>query len=189
MARIRVVGSAFTIWKVKNRPVLYCLEVSHRSPQPISAAVEVHPLNYIRPVEILTPRAITHGEIVMQVVETYGNRIWSLFGADQNGNDGYFSNPNLQDLADVLNTQLMTHTDGNGQSALKLSRIIKNPNGSWKSIDFEGVRVVDIREDETTRTETLQNNLQITCWYTRMGAAVDVSGSDVRDGHIEDSLQ
>lgn len=196
MARARIVGSAFTVWRVGGTPIIYCIEVSHRSPQPITGAVDIHPLNYIRPAEILTPRSITHGEIVLQVVEVYGERIWQNFGTyfeDERGNT------TETDLADLLNKQLITLTDSNGESRISLSRIVRVPMGDspdegsveYEITDFKGVRIVDVRDDETTRTETLQNNLQMTVWYThveRHGFKGSSKGAGTSYGHVPNSL-
>lgn len=185
MARIRIVGSSFTAWTVEGSPIAYCIEVSHRSPQTVAPAVEVHPLNYIRPVEILVPRAITHGEIVLSVVETYEDRIWSHFG------NNIFAN-NLEDLADVINYQIHNHTTADGGSTLELQRIIRVPANQGSGMkqqvwSFEGVRVVDARVDETARTETMQNTLQMTVWYTGMRlSGVASVGADTANGHIAD---
>lgn len=207
MARVRVVGSGYTVWKINNRPILYCIEVSHRSPQTVAQAAEIHPLNYLRPVEILVPRAITHGEIVMNVVETYGKKIWDSFVGDdgnplfnRQGPGG--TGPNLSsnkatDLADIVNEMSSHLTKSDGQSLISLQRLVKTawssdtPTVNWILTTYHGVRITDIREDETARTETLQNNLQITVWYTSKTDeefAVNVQTDDNAAGHLPDEL-
>lgn len=206
--RVRVLGSGYTVWKINNRPILYCIEVSHRSPQTVAGATEIHPLNYLRPVEILVPRAITHGEIVMNVVETYNNKIWDAF-VDTDGNPLFNkvnaggTGPNktdnkAMDLADIINEMASFLTSSTGQSLITLSRLVKTPWNSdtnsvlWTQTDYKGVRITDIREDETSRTEALQNQLQITVWYT---AKTDTTFSvtvdpnrDAGSGHLPDEL-
>lgn len=187
MSRIRVVGSAFTVWKVNNQPIVYCTEVSHRAPQPVAQATEIHPLNYIRPVEILVPRSITHGELVLSVVEAYNTRIWQNFG----NYFGTLSQTTEVDLGDVLNAMAMNLTNADGSSQIQLNRIIRNPNGAWEVTNFNGVRIVDIRDDETARTETLQNELQMTVWYTsidRTTVGGNNTGPGVQYGHVPDNF-
>lgn len=205
--RVRVVGSGYTVWKINNRPILYCIEVSHRSPQTVGQATEIHPLNYIRPVEILVPRAISHGEIVMNVVETYNSKIWDSFVGDdgnplfnrQNagGTGPMLSSGKATDLADIVN-EMATHlTKSDGSSLINLQRLVKTsyssdtPVVNWVLTTYHGVRITDIREDETGRTEALQNNLQITAWYTSKTDEefqVNSQTDDNASGHLPDEL-
>ena len=168
--RARQTGSAFTAWRITgtgttNKILALCQEVSHRSPQPVAGAVEVHPLNYLRPTEILVPRAITHGEITMTVLETYNNNIWSIL------RDVFPSIPaGTNDLADLF-TWMMTNAAVNDTtgSTISLQRVIRDPNSTvWRFKTFEKARIVDVRDDESVTVDSLVNPLTLTVWYTKL---------------------
>lgn len=170
--RARQTGSAFTAWRITgggpgapNKILALCQEVSHRSPQPVAGAVEVHPLNYLRPTEILVPRAITHGEITMTVLETYDNNIWAIL------REVFPSIPDgTNDLADLF-TWMMTNAAVNNEngSTITLQRVIRDPNSStWRFKTFEKARIVDVRDDENATVDSLVNPLTLTVWYTKL---------------------
>jgi len=167
--RARQTGSAFTAWTLNSRSgnkiLALCQEVTHRSPQPVTGAVEVHPLNYVRPTEIIVPRAITHGEITMTVLETYDKNIWGtlreVFTALPEG---------INDLADFF-TWMMTDPTMNDAagSSFALQRIVRNPNSTtWRVKTFKNARIVDIRDDESATVDSLVNPLSMTVWYTHL---------------------
>jgi hypothetical protein len=166
--RVRQTGSAFTAWAFiggasSQNTFILCQEVAHRSPQPIAPAVEVHPLNYLRPTEIIVPRAISHGEITLTIMESFDKSIYDQLGLNYNAN--------INDLADLFNW-MMTNplATGDDGSQIKLVRVIRdpNPNSGFRTREFLGARIVDVREDETTRVDSTINPLQITVWYTKL---------------------
>ena len=200
--RTRVLGSSYTVWSVgtasgAKTPIVWCVEVAHKSPSPVAQAMPIHPLNYIRPAEIVTPRAITYGEITLNVVETYGNKAWdylaTLFPASNWGSIGKTNGPN--DLADIFN-YMAEYLSGSGQigdsnSQIALQRLIRTPgtNGLWYVTDYHGVKIVDIREDEDATTGAMQNNLTISCWYThktdnaiKLANPAATGGGNINDG-------
>lgn len=172
--RARQTGSAFTAWTFKdndgNQKILaLCQEVTHRSPQPVTGAVEVHPLNYVRPTEIIVPRAITHGEIMLTILETYDKNIWGTLREVFGGPNGVPAGTN--DLADFF-TWMMTSSSMNnsdGSSALALQRVIRNPNSTtWRVKTFKNARIVDVRDEESATVDSLVNPLSLTVWYTHL---------------------
>lgn len=187
--RARQTGSAFTVWYIGDKPVIFCQEVSHRAPQPVAAPIPVQPLNYLRPIEIIVPRATTHGEITMTVMETYDLSIWQHL-------EGLNVPIGVQDLADFFNW-MMTNTsvvNEDGSSNIELKRIIRDPtpNRKWRVSTYENARVVDIRYDETTRVDTTLNPLTISVWYTRMTEKLEERQKDgtgpAGDNHITDPV-
>ena len=177
-ARTRIIGSSYTVWTSNGAPIVWCIDIDHESPRTVADPVPIQPLNYIRPAEIIVPRAISAGKITMNVIETYGNKPWDylngFFPAKKSYNNTSESptSDTLSDLADVLNYMQDQLTDSNAQSTIELYRIIRTPasNGNpqpWYVTHFEGVRIVDIRENEKANTNAMQNNLQIECMYTR----------------------
>lgn len=167
--RVRQTGSAFTAWAFigaasQQSTFILCQEVAHRSPQPIAPAVEVHPLNYLRPTEIIVPRAISHGEITLTIMESFDKSIYEQLGLA-------YGTTQINDLADLFNW-MMTNPAATGDdgSQIKLVRVIRdpNPNSGFRTKEFLGARVVDVREDETTRVDSTINPLQVSVWYTKL---------------------
>jgi len=191
--RARQTGSAFTAWKFSTPAntdgLILCQEVSHRSPTPIAGAVEVHPINYLRPTEIIVPRAIQHGEIVLNIIESFSKSIYDQIGLN-------YGTTKINDLADLFNWMMTSPSavDRNG-SKIELIRVIRdvNPDGAFRMKKFEGARIVDVREDETTRVDTTINPLQVVVWYTKLsdftGANPTGSKADEvnSDGSVKDA--
>lgn len=166
--RVRQTGSAFTAWAFigdasAQSTFILCQEVAHRSPQPIAPAVEVHPLNYLRPTEIIVPRAISHGEITLTIMESFDKSIYNQLGLKYG--------TTINDLADLFNW-MMTSSAATGPdgSKIKLVRVIRDPipSNGFRTKEFLGARIVDVREDETTRVDSTINPLQVTVWYTKL---------------------
>jgi len=182
--RVRQTGSAFTAWAF-NSPLgkttfILCQEVAHRSPQPIAPAVEVHPLNYVRPTEIIVPRAISHGEITLTLMESFEKSIYNQLGLD-------YGTTKINDLADLFNW-MMTNPAAVDQtgSKLELIRVIRDPINKYRTKKFIGARIVDVREDETTRVDSTINPLQITVWYTKL---VDVGENPTFEAGSPDEFE
>jgi hypothetical protein len=174
--RTRILGSSYTVWTVDDKPIVWCVEVQHQSPRTVADPVPIQPLNYIRPAEIAVARAISAGEIVMNVIETYGAKPWDYLNnlfPNANSYGAQTANAtNYSDLADVLHYMQDYLTNADASSRIQLYRVIRTPgnNGKpspWYVTEFEGVRITDIRENETATTNAMQNNLTITCMYTQ----------------------
>ena len=172
--RTRILGSAYTIWMWGGQAIAFCTEVTHRSPQPITQAVDIHPLNYIRPAEIVVPRAITHGEIELGITELYTARVWEVLG-------GSFGD-DQQDLADVLHKQNRAYANPTGAGNYTFVRVVRHPgtNNFTEAFQYLGARIVDIREDETDRADAMQNVMRVTVWYTKKAkiGAPNTTGDD-----------
>jgi hypothetical protein len=179
--RTRIIGSSYTVWTANSKPIIWCVDIDHESPRTVADPVPIQPLNYIRPAEIIVPRAISYGKITMNVIETYGNKPWDYlngFFPDKSYNSTSEDNQTFSDLADVLNYMQDQLTNSDASSLIELYRIIRTPGSStsvktagsanpWYVTKFEGVRITDIRENEKANTNAMQNNLQIECMYTR----------------------
>ena len=195
--RVRQTGSAFTAWAFigdasAQSTFILCQEVAHRSPQPIAPAVEVHPLNYLRPTEIIVPRAISHGEITLTIMESFDKSIYNQLGLKYG--------TTINDLADLFNW-MMTSSAATGPdgSKIKLVRVIRDPipSNGFRTKEFLGARIVDVREDETTRVDSTINPLQVTVWYTKLvdtntaptttADADDPDAFDAATGSIKDA--
>lgn len=195
--RVRQTGSAFTAWQFTGPAgasasnFILCQQVAHRAPSPIAQPVEIHPLNYLRPTEIVVPRAISHGEITLTIMESFNKSIFNQLGFNYGSNK-------ITDLADFFNW-MMTNpnaVDENG-SKIELIRVIRDPNpsGAYRKKTFVGARVVDIRDDETTTVDSTVNPLTVTVWYTKLedttstlsGQSSVTDNADLANGQVKDA--
>ena len=177
--RARQTGSAFTAWTFSSdggeqKILALCQEVAHTSPTPVAPAVPVHPLNYVRPVEIIVPRAINAGQVTLTVLETYDHTIWQTLGGVFPSLKALTDNGDINDLADFF-TWMQTDAavndleSGSGRSKIQLQRIIRNPNSEyWRLKTFKNAKIVDVRDDEAVAVDTTINPLQITVMYTNI---------------------
>jgi len=177
--RTRIVGSSYTVWTANGAPVVWCVDIDHESPRTVADPVPIQPLNYIRPAEIIVPRAISYGKITMNVIETYGHKPWEHLNGFFPQNKAYQTSEadSVADLADVLNYMQDQLTSSDASSLIELYRIIRTPasattagSGSvnnWYVTRFAGVRITDIRENEKANTNAMQNNFTIEAMYTR----------------------
>ena len=169
-SRVRITGHAYTLWIWGETPIAYATNVTHTSPQPLAQAVDIQPLNYVRPVEIATGRAITRGELSMTVVELYGYKPWQHLGSS-------FAGTLVQDLADVFHKMQREYTEW-GSDPIRLARIIRPPGGGVYVEKYYNIRILDVREDENVTTDSLQNQLQVTVGYTHK-RALDIANAGI----------
>jgi len=150
----RVGGSGFTWFQFRGTAMGYAQALGYTSPQPVAQPVAVQPLNYVRPVEVVTPRAIGNGTLTVQFIDHWNLPVWSRLGFNAN------------DLADVFAGQWQ-HDQGD----LHGSVIVRGPQGGAKKRllirHFIGLKVVDIRDDETVDITTMLLNKPVTFWYRK----------------------
>lgn len=156
--RVRVLGHAYTVWTWGGNPIAYCTNVQHSSPQPLAQSVDVQPLNYVRPAEIVTGRAITGGDITMQVTELYMNSLWHHLG------NSFGANGDFHDLASIFHKVQRDLTE-HGNTPIKLLRIVRPPGKPAYHTQYYGVRITDIREDENTTVDATVNSLSMSVRY------------------------
>lgn len=81
-ARVRVAGSAFTIFTFQNQPLAFCQQVAHTTPQPVgSGPVAIQPMDAPVPIQVITPAAAGMGSLVLNMIELYGSKVWDRLGA------------------------------------------------------------------------------------------------------------
>jgi hypothetical protein len=150
----RVGGSGFTFFKYRGNVIGYAQAIGYTSPQPVAQAVPVQPMNKRRPVEVVTPNAISYGTLTVTFIEHWNTPVWARLGFKAN------------DLADVFAAQW-----AQDQSALHGSVVVKGPGGAGKGRylvrHFQGLKAVDIRDDENVDITTMLLNKPVTFWYRK----------------------
>lgn len=150
----RVGGSGFTWFQYRGTVVGFAQSIGFTSPSPVTDPVTVQPLNYRRPAEVLVPRAIGAGTLTITAIELWNQPVWNrLLGLE-----------NATDLADVF--QLMWQESDDLQAAVVIDPPVKRGNAGAKYMRyFHGVKITDIRDDETIDITTMQINKPITMMY------------------------
>lgn len=162
-ANPRIVGHGRTFWLWDNNIITWANRVSHTPPSPLGQAVDIHPLNYVRPAVIAAPRAITRGEITLDLIEPYGGRAWKFLRKPT----GEFFPTQATDLADIFHFFQYNYINSDGFSSLTLKKITRPPGSGKAFVDeFKNVQILNIQDGEEATADAMINITQVTVGYT-----------------------
>jgi hypothetical protein len=160
--RYRVGGSAFTVFVWDNQPILSARQVTHQSPQPVGPGpVPIHPLDALRPLEIITPRAIGMGSIVLELFEVYGQKVWQTLKTFSQAR----SDAPIRDLADIFRVV------SDSPRPIDLIKIIRPPKGSGipnYMEQYHNCVITNLADGETIEVGSMEILKQITVSYTQV---------------------
>jgi hypothetical protein len=167
--RYRVGGSGFTVFVWDNQPIGSARQIVHQSPQPVGPGpVPIHPLDAARPLEIITPRAVGMGTLVLEFYEIYGEKVWQrlrTFAGNQAGR-------NIRDLADVF--RVVSDTP----KPIDLIKVVRPPKGSNVPAYMEQYHncvITNVADGETIEVGTMEILKQITVAYTQVTSSTTSS--------------
>ena len=148
--RVRVPGG-WTVFHWENEIIGYANEVRITSVQPVGAGAEViQPLNYLRPVEIVTPRASTYGTITLVLTELYNETVWQRLR-------------HIAGSRDIIDIFEYVAGQDNG---IKITKYVKPPVGEQYSETFHNCVDVSMADDEVVNIGTMRLEKEMTLWYT-----------------------
>jgi hypothetical protein len=161
MARKVRVGGGFTVfhWSIdggteeKQEVIAFADTVTVNSVTPVAAAQAIQPLNALRPIEIVTPRAHTNGTIVLTLTELYNEAIWQRLAG-------------LAGSRDIID--IMEYLAGVDNGA-RITKYVRTPGGSNTGDYYETFHncvITRVSDDETIRIDTMSINKEIEVWYT-----------------------
>jgi hypothetical protein len=150
MARKVRVPGGYTVFHWNNEVIAFANEVRVTSVQPVVGPEVIQPLNYLRPAEIVTPRASTYGTITLVLTELYNEAVWYRLSG-------------LADSTDIIDIFEYVAAQDNG---IKITRWVKPPQGNPYSETYEGCVVVRVADDETVNVTTIRLEKEIELWYT-----------------------
>ena len=181
--RVRVGGSGFTVLTFDNKPIVFAQQVAHNPPQAVGAGFSaIHPMDEPYPVEVITAAAAGMGQLVLNLYELYGSKVWDRLGASvgsgltnpfgggnvnstsQNitiGSDAPFAGAN--DIVDVFITQARTYPQG-----LSVVKYIRPIVGTPYSDQYHGCVITNVVDGEQIDIGTLEVVKQITISYRYM---------------------
>jgi hypothetical protein len=152
----RVGGSGFTYFKYRSAVVAFAQALTIQSPAPVADAVAVQPLNYRRPAEIVTPRAIGPGTLTVTGYEVWNASVWhQLAGLGK-----------AIDLADVF--QVMWNSGNNDLVAHVVvdPPIGKGTKGKKYLRNYHGIKITNIDDSEQIDITTMLLQKTVTFMYT-----------------------
>lgn len=149
-------GSGVTVMKFGGDVVAFCNSVTVTYPIAVAEAIDVQPLDAIRPLEIVTARAIKSGTITLSLTSLYNQHIWDRLGGE--------TLQGLDDLADIL--KRVQDVYGN---TLTVERYITPAIKDGKTYveQFLGCVITGVKDEQAIETGTMLLNREIDITYRR----------------------
>ena len=155
--RVRVVGSGFTTFSYRGKPIAFCEGVEDSGQRAFSDLGQpyqfIHPLGARHPLEIATSRVLQGGTLVLTIRELWNGPVWHQLS-------GLAGSDNIVEIFEFL------ARDPNYVTA---QTIIKPPgtgSSGWRGKNYHNVVVVDINDGDTITVGALAVTKGITLAYT-----------------------
>lgn len=152
--KARNFGSNYTTFRYDGKNIAYLEVVSDSGQSPVAQPQAIHPLGYRHPVEIVTPRAINAGQLVLSIRERWHEEVWQQMSGLANSHD-------IVEVFEAL---------ANQGRAVQCTKIINPPDGKRYGKVYHGCTIADIQDGETYDITTLTSTKNITVWYTHSTA-------------------
>lgn len=157
--KVRVTGG-YTVfhWSVdgggeeKQEVIAFADTIAVSSVTPVAAAQAIQPLNALRPVEIVTPRAHTYGTITLTLTELYNEAVWQRLA-------GLAGSRDIIDIMDYL---------AGVDNGARITKYVRTPGNNTQDYyeTFHNCVITRVADDETIRIDTMSVNKEIEVWYT-----------------------
>lgn len=150
--RARNLGSNFTTFRYAGKNIAYLESVADSGQRPVGNTTHefIHPLGYDHPQEILTPRAIGGGTLVLTVREIWHQEVWQQMAG-------------LAGTKDILEVfRALARQD----NYVTCTKIITPPDGRKYGKTYHRCVIVDVPDGETFDITTLSTPKAITVAYT-----------------------
>jgi hypothetical protein len=155
--KFRVGGSGFTVFHWESQPIAFARQIAHTSPPPVgTGAVPIQPLDETHPVEIITPAAVSMGQLTLEIYELYGGKVWDKLTHIANSND-------LQEIfLKVANTP----------NPINLTKFVIPPQtgtgiGTYHET-YHNCVITNVLDGETIEVGTMEILKQVTVGYTKL---------------------
>lgn len=161
--QVRVVGSGFTTFAYRSKPIAFCEGVEDSGQRAFSDLGQpyqfIHPLGYSHPVEIATSRVLQGGTLQLTIRELWNAPVWQQL-------DGLARAQNIVDIFQFL---------AQDPNYVTCQTIIKPPGtqntpGKWRGKTYLNCVVVDINDGDTITVGSLAVTKGITVAYTHSQA-------------------
>ena len=153
--KVRVVGSGFSTFTYKGKPIAFLEGVEDSGVNAFSDAGQgyqfIHPLGYSHPVEIATSRVLSGGTITLTIRELWSTAVWEQLS-------GLAGTNNIVDIYAQL---------ANDPSYVTCQQIIKPPGGARaRGKTYHNCVVVQIADNDTITVGALAVTKGIVVAYT-----------------------
>lgn len=157
--KVRVVGSGFTTFNYRGKPIAFCEGVEDSGQRAFSDLGQpyqyIHPLGSRHPVEIATSRVLQGGTLVLTLRELWNYPVWQQL-------DGLRTAQNIVDIFELL---------ARDPNYVTCTQIIKPPGtennpSRWRGKNYHNCVVVDINDSDTITVGALAVTKGITVAYT-----------------------
>lgn len=151
VSKVRVAGSGYTVMSFQSTRLALLQQINDRTPQPVAPAQEIQAIDEPVPTEIVTAQAVKGGLLTLQFYETWNVPAWQQLPGLEGTNN----------LLEVLRRQL-------SMGAISCRKVIKAPNGVYRTRLYHGCVITDIDEGETVTiaSMTLPKTIQIAYTHT-----------------------
>lgn len=184
-------GSGFTIFTMNSKPIAFCQQVQHTSPQPVGQGVSaIQPMDEPYPIEIITPAAAGMGQIVLNLIELFGSnglcsKVWDRLGTGSGSNTQPFgtgfqntdqfnnlsapgdftTSGSAGDIVDIFIRQAQL-----SPTQMQIVQIIRPPTNAGNApgpyfIQYVGCVITNVQDGEQIDVGTLEIIKQITVAY------------------------
>ena len=161
--KVRVVGSGFTTFSYRGKPIAFCEGVEDSGQRAFSDLGQpyqfIHPLGASHPVEIATSRVLQGGTLMLTIRELWGAPVWQQLS-------GMAQSQNIVDIFKVLAADPNYVTC---QTIIKPPGTEKQPS-RWRGKNYHNCVIVDINDGDTITVGSLAVTKGITVAYTHTTA-------------------
>lgn len=161
--RVRVVGSGFTTFNYKGKPIAFCEGVEDSGQRAFSDMGQgyqfIHPLGASHPVEIATSRVLAGGTLMLTIRELWNAPVWNQLAGLGNP-----QNP-TQNIVDIFRALAADPNYVQCQTIIKPPGTEKTPS-KWRGKTYHNCTVVDINDGDTITVGALAVTKGITVAYT-----------------------
>jgi hypothetical protein len=157
--RVRVVGSGFTTFNYRGKPIAFCEGVEDSGQRAFSDMGQgyqfIHPLGSRTPVEIATSRVLAGGTLMLTIRELWNAPVWNQ----------------LSELAGTQNIVDIFEQLAADPNYVQCQTIIKPPGterdpSKWRGKTYHQCTIVDINDGDTIQVGSLAVTKGITVAYT-----------------------
>jgi hypothetical protein len=182
-ARVRVGGSAFTIFTFRGQPLAFCQQVSHTTPQPVGPGpVAIQPMDEPAPVQVITAAAAGMGSLTLNMIELYGSKVWDRLGAEVGykgtntpyvGTSAYTTQTSSIFNGAVDITDIMIRVAEEAPEDMSVVKYIRPPKLAGDTVSpyseiYHNCVIMNVLDGEQVEIGTMEVIKQITVGYTHM---------------------
>ena len=144
------VGGGYTVFHWNNQVLGWTPSVQVTSVTPVADPEPVQPMNALRPLEIVTPRASRYGTITLTRLELWSRSVWQDLAELANSND-------IIDIFEAV---------ASSPNPITVTKYVVVPGANDRYETFHNVVVASVDDGETVDITTMTINKTMTLWYT-----------------------